>query len=262
MNDLIPITYQNDRPAVSARALHEFLEVDTQFTHWFDRMKEYGFSENVDFEVLAKNDYNPKGGRPAADYALSLDMAKELCMIQRTARGKQARQYFLQVESAWNSPEKVMARALQIANKQLADVKSDNKLLTAKAAQQEQIINELQPKANYVDMILDNHGLVAITQIAKDYGMTGNEMNKLLHEKGIQYKTCNGQWLLYKKYQSFGYTQSKTYDFKHRDGTPDIAMHTFWTQKGRLFLYDTLKAVDVLPMIERDTSNCRKAACQ
>ena len=70
MNELIPITYQNDRPAVSARELHKFLEVDTQFTHWFDRMKEYGFSENIDYEVLAKNDYNPKGGRPSVDYVL------------------------------------------------------------------------------------------------------------------------------------------------------------------------------------------------
>lgn len=250
MNELIPITYQNDRPAVSARELHEFLEVGTRFNDWFARMKEYGFSEGTDFySFLSKT--TEQGGRPATDYVLSLDMAKELCMIQRTERGKQARQYFLAVEKSWNSPQKVMARALQIANKQLASVKSDNKMLTAKSAQQEQILNELKPKANYVDMILDNHGLVAITQIAKDYGMTGTEMNKLLHEKGIQYKTCNGQWLLYKKYQSFGYTQSKTHDFKHKDGTPDIAMHTCWTQKGRLFLYDTLKKDGILPAIER-----------
>ena len=159
MNELIPITYANDRPAVSARELHKFLAVDTQFTHWFDRMKEYGFSESTDYEVLAKNDYNPKGGRPAVDYVLTIDMAKELCMIQRTERGKQARQYFLAVEKSWNSPQQVMARALQIANKQLASVKSDNKMLTAKSAQQEQILNELKPKANYVDMVKTANGV-------------------------------------------------------------------------------------------------------
>lgn len=255
MNELIPITYANDRPAVSARELHEFLEVKTAFKDWLPRMCEYGFTEGTDFAKLPaqkRATNNPKNPwTKITDYVLSLDMAKELCMIQRTERGKQARQYFLEVEKSWNSPQQVMARALQIANKQLASVKSDNKMLTAKSAQQEQILNELKPKANYVDMILDNHGLVAITQIAKDYGMTGTEMNKLLHEKGIQYKTCNGQWLLYKKYQSFGYTQSKTHDFKHKDGTPDIAMHTCWTQKGRLFLYDTLKKDGILPAIER-----------
>ncbi len=254
MNELIPITYANDRPAVSARELHKFLEVKTKFQDWFPRMTEYGFAEGIDFDPLKiENVPSQKRERTysATDYVLTIDMAKELCMIQRTERGKQARQYFLTVENAWNSPQQVMARALQIANKQLASVKSDNKMLTAKSAQQEQILNELKPKANYVDMILDNHGLVAITQIAKDYGMTGTEMNKLLHEKGIQYKTCNGQWLLYKKYQSFGYTQSKTHDFKHKDGTPDIAMHTCWTQKGRLFLYDTLKKDGILPAIER-----------
>ena len=95
----------------------------------------------------------------ATDYVLTIDMAKELCMIQRTERGKQARQYFLAVEKSWNSPQQVMARALQIANKQLASVKSDNKMLTAKSAQQEQILNELKPKANYVDMVKTANGV-------------------------------------------------------------------------------------------------------
>lgn len=95
MNELIPITYQNDRPAVSARELHEFLKVDTPLSKWFGRMCEYGFTENSDYIVLDKNVQNPAGGRPATDYAMSLDMAKELCMIQRTERGKQARQYFI-----------------------------------------------------------------------------------------------------------------------------------------------------------------------
>lgn len=85
MNELIPITYANDRPAVSARELHEFLEVKTAFKDWFARMKEYGFSEGTDFySFLSKT--TEQGERPATDYVLSLDMAKELCMIQRTQR--------------------------------------------------------------------------------------------------------------------------------------------------------------------------------
>lgn len=116
MNELIKVTYDNDRPAVSARELHEFLEVGTRFNDWFPRMCEYGFSEGQDFySILSES----TGGRPAQDAALSIDMAKEICMLQRNEKGKIARQYFLQLEKDWNSPEKVMASALRIADKRL-----------------------------------------------------------------------------------------------------------------------------------------------
>lgn len=171
MNELIPITYQNDHPAVSARDLHEFLAVDTQFTHWFDRMKEYGFSESTDYEVLAKNDYNPKGGRPAVDYVLTIDMAKELCMIQRTQRGKQARQYFLQVESAWNSPEKVMARALKMADVTIASLQDTNRQLAAEAAQN-------RPKAIFADAVAASESPMLIGELAKVLKQNGVEMGE------------------------------------------------------------------------------------
>ena len=160
MNELIQITYQNDRPAVSARELHEFLKVDTQFTHWFDRMKEYGFAENVDYEVLAKNDYNPKGGRPAADFALSIDMAKELCMIQRTERGKQARQYFLAVEKSWNSPQRVMARALKMADVTIASLQDSSRQLAAEVQQN-------RPKAIFADAVAASESPMLIGELAK-----------------------------------------------------------------------------------------------
>ncbi len=99
-------------------------------------MCEYGFSENADFEVIVKNDENPQGGRPATDHALTVQMAKEICMLQRTDKGKQARQYFIQLETNWNSPEKVMARALQIADRQI-------KSLTEKTDHQQQVITGL-----------------------------------------------------------------------------------------------------------------------
>ncbi len=121
MNELIKITYNNDRPTDSARDLHDFLEVKTAYKDWFPRMCEYGFTEGEDFcSFLSES----TGGRPAQDAVLTIDMAKELCMIQRNEKGKQARQYFLQIEKDWNSPEKVMARALQIAGTSSSGLKA------------------------------------------------------------------------------------------------------------------------------------------
>lgn len=116
--------------------------------------------------------------------------------------------------------------------------------------QQQQIIGELKPKADYTDHILKSKALMTITAIAKDYGMSGNEMNNKLHELGVQYKQGN-QWFLYAKYQACGYTHSETISFKRRDGSEDTTLHTKWTQKGRLFIYNLLKENDILPMIER-----------
>jgi phage anti-repressor protein len=156
-----PISYKD-----SVRELHKFLEVKTDFRKWFPRMCEYGFSEETDFAKLPaqkRATNNPKNPwTEITDYVLSLDMAKELCMIQRTERGKQARQYFLAVEKNWNSPE-------------------------------------------------------------------------------------------YEKYQHGGYTKSDTPKFVRQDGTIGCALHTRWTQKGRLFLYELLKKDGILPLIEKDS---------
>jgi len=114
-------------------------------------------------------------------------------------------------------------------------------------------INQLKPKADYTDKILNNKGLVTITQIAKDYGMSGRAMNDLLHELGVQYKQ-SGQWMLYADHQGEGYTHSQTIDITRSDGTPDVVMNTKWTQKGRLFLYDLLKEEGVFPTIEREVN--------
>ena len=241
MNELIKITYDNDRPTVSARELHEFLEVKTAYKDWFPRMCEYGFSEGIDFcSFLSES----TGGRPAQDAQLTIDMAKEVCMLQRNDKGKQARQYFIQLEKDWNSPEKVMARALRIADEKI-------RLLSIENSKQKQIIGELKPLADYTDMILKNKGLVTTNQIAKDYGMSARALNKKLHELGVQYKQSE-QWLLYEKYQACGYTHSKTVEITHKDGSPDVKMHTKWTQKGRLFIYNLLKEQNILPIIEQE----------
>ncbi len=113
MNEMITIQYESEKPAVSGRELHALLEIETRYNDWFPRMCEYGFHEGKDFcPILSKS----SGGRPGTDHAVTLPMAKELCMLQRTAKGKQCREYFISCEEAWNSPDKIMERALQIAH--------------------------------------------------------------------------------------------------------------------------------------------------
>jgi prophage antirepressor-like protein len=148
------------------------------------------------------------------------------------------------LEKALSSPEFLIKLATTLKEEKEARFKAE--LLNK---QQTQIIGELRAKADYVDDILKNKGLVTISQIAKDYGMSGNTMNKILHELGIQYKQSN-QWLLYSKHHSKGYTHSETINFKHKDGRADVAMNTKWTQKGRLFIYEMLKRKGKLPIIE------------
>lgn len=126
MNELakiIPINTENpERITVFARDLHAFLEVDTRFNDWFPRMCEFGFEEGKDFYSFLSKTQN--GGRPSRDAELTIDMAKEICMLQRNEKGKIARRYFVELEKAWNSPEKVMARALQIANNQVKQLQA------------------------------------------------------------------------------------------------------------------------------------------
>ncbi|MDU2293857.1 MAG: phage antirepressor KilAC domain-containing protein [Clostridiales bacterium] len=247
MNDLLPIINQDDgRIAVSGRTLHEFLEVKTRYNDWFKRMVDYGFEENKDFGAIAQKRVTAQGNETVyQDHVLTLDMAKELSMIQRTDRGKQARQYFIAVEKEYNSPEKLMARALQVANKELATLRVQND-------QQKQIIGELQPKADYTDRILRSTSLVTIGQIAKDYGMSARAMNALLHELKVQYKQSD-QWFLYACYHDKGYTHSETIEIPHKSDPAKtfVKMNTKWTQKGRLFLYELLKDAGYLPLIEQ-----------
>ena len=125
-----------------------------------------------------------------------------------------------------------------------------NLRLQTENAKQKQIIGELKPKADYTDIILNNRGVVTITQIAKDYGMSGRQLNRIMADFGVQYKQSK-QWLLYSKYHGCGYTHSQTIDITRSDGRGDIVMETKWTQKGRLFIYELLKKHGILPLIER-----------
>lgn len=145
---------------------------------------------------------------------------------------------------------RTFAEALRLAADQAEQIEKlelDNKL-------KQQRILEMEPKENYYDKILQSKELLTITQIAKDYGMTGIDMNQKLKELGVQYK--QGKiWLLKEKHQAQGYTKTKTASFLHSDGTPDSNTYTCWTQKGRLFLYDLLKHNNVLPLIEQEEAD-------
>lgn len=139
-----------------------------------------------------------------------------------------------------------------IAIKALQELKAERekrRSLEGTVAVQHQQIAEMQPKVSYYDLILQCPDLMPITTIAKDYGWSAKRLNAYLHEQGIQFKQ-SGIWLLYQQYAEQGYTSTKTHNYAGEDGTQHAKPHTYWTQKGRLFLYDFLKARGILPLIE------------
>lgn len=245
------ISINTEDQTVSARELHEKLNIGTEFAKWFSRMCEYGFSTENDYsEVIVKNGENSKGGRPATDYNISVDMAKQICMIQRTPEGKAVRQYLIDLEKAWNTPEQVFARALKLADKTIDSLKERCKFLGVQVVEQQRVIGELEPKASYYDTILQCKDLIPTTIIAKDYGMSAKKFNSTLHDMGIQFKQGD-TWVLYSKYQGSGYLKTKTHSYADADGKIHSKEHSYWTQKGRLFLYDLLKNKGVMPLIEK-----------
>jgi antirepressor len=135
-----------------------------------------------------------------------------------------------------------------------ADEVEKNEKLVGELKVKNVLIAEYEPKVTYYDQILASVDTITITQIAKDYGMSAQELNKLLHEQGIQYKQ-NKQWILYQKYAKLGYTKSKTVPITYKNGEQGVALNTQWTQKGRLFLYELLKSHGYLPLIEQDDEN-------
>ena len=193
MDELIKVNF--DTQTVSARELHEKLNIGTKFTTWFERMCEYGFTEGNEF-FPKLGETSEQGGRPSMDYDISVDMAKQICMIQRTPEGKECRQYLIDLEKAWNTPEQVLARALKMADQTISSLKNRCNFLGGQVVEQQKVIEELQPKASYYDMILQCKDLIATTVIAKDYGMSAKKFNAMLHDMGIQFKQGD-TWVLY-----------------------------------------------------------------
>ena len=224
MNELIKITYNNDRPAVSARDLHDFLEVKTAYKDWFPRMCEYGFTEGEDFcSFLSES----TGGRPAQDAVLTIDMAKELCMIQRNEKGKQARQYFLQIEKDWNSPEKVMARALQIAGDKLKRLESK--------------VEADAPKVLFADAVSASKTSILVGELAKLLKQNGVDIGQ---HRLFRWMRENG-YLIRRNGTDFNMPTQKSMDLglftvketaiTHSDGTVTVSKTTKVTGKGQQY---------------------------
>lgn len=161
--------------------------------------------------------------------------------------------YFGSLEPQQKSVIYSMFATLKETQDKMIKLSKENNELTETNAVQSQQISEMKPKVSYYDVVLQCSDLMPITLIAKDYGMSGQALNKKLHELGIQYKQSK-TWILYQKYAEQGYTQTKTTTYEAH-GETHTAVHTNWTQKGRLFIYDTLKDDGILPLIERENSN-------
>lgn len=220
MSDLIKINFDSASPTVSARVLHEFLDVGTEFRHWFPRMCEYGFAEGIDYTPAIFD--HPQNKQSIKDYHLSIPMTKDLCMLQRTEKGKQAWLYFISLEKAWNSPEKVMARALQLAESNIVSLRLENsKLVGANAI--------IQPKADYFDELVDRNLLTNFRDTAKELKVGEKNFIKFLLDKRFIYRDNRGQ------IKPFADKNNGLFEIKEakNDKTGWVGTQTLITPKGR-----------------------------
>lgn len=147
--------------------------------------------------------------------------------------------------------DELILKAMNVLNTKVEKLRNENKNLVTENNKKDQLIGELKPKADYTDRILQCDDLTKANVIACDYGFSTIEFNKILNKFGIQYKQGK-DWLLYKKYRGKGYTQTKTFEFTHSNGTQGSRTSMMWTQKGRLFLYEFFKAKGILPRMEEE----------
>lgn len=225
MNELIKVnTNDNDEQLVSGRELHEFLEVKTEYKDWFPRMVKYGFEDGLDFSSILSES---TGGRPRHDHALKLDMAKEISMIQRTEKGKQARNYFLQVEKAWNNPEMIVQRALQYQTKRVEQLQIENA--------------ELKPKALFADAVSASHTSILVGELAKllkqnGVNMGANRLFEWLRENGFLIKRKGTDWNMPTQYSmELDLFEIKETSIARSDGSISISKTAKVTGKGQQY---------------------------
>lgn len=231
MNELIKVDYSNDKPAVSARDLHEFLEVGAKYADWFPRMREYGFIEGQDFNLLkierVQQEGNRMVNRTVDDAALSIDMAKEICMLQRNEKGKIARQYFIQLEKDWNSPEKVMARALRIADRRLEML--------------EEKVEADRPKVLFADSVTASKNSILVGEMAKLLKQNGvdtgqNRFFEILRNKGYLIKRQGTDYNMpTQKSMELGLFEIKETVINHSDGHTSVNKTPKITGKGQQY---------------------------
>lgn len=230
MKELIKVQHDNDRITVLARDLHEFLEVGTDFRHWYQRMCEYGFTEGIDFNPVIFDQVRKEGlrevKRELQDYQLTIEMAKEIAMIQRNEKGKQARQYFIQLEADWNSPQKIMARALQMSQKELSTLRIENE--------------EMRPKALFADAVATSDDSILIGQLAKLIKQNGcdigqNKLFEWLRKKGYLCTKGENYNMPTQKSMELKLMEIKERTVNNPDGSVRTTRTTKVTGKGQVY---------------------------
>ena len=225
MNELIRVNYNNlEEPVVSGRELHEALGIKTAYKDWFPRMCEYGFTENSDFLTVAQKRATAQGNFTTYnDHMLTIPMAKELCMIQRTDIGRKFRQYFISIEEAWNSPEMVMQRALSIANERVKALQLSVSQLT--------VDNQImQPKAEYFDELVDRRLLTNFRDTAKELHIGQKEFIQFLLDHKYVYRDRKSKPKPYMPYVKDGLFELKEFT-NTKTGFTDT--QTLVTPKGK-----------------------------
>lgn len=220
MNELIKINYDSDNPTVSGRELHEKLEIKTAYKDWFPRMCEYGFEEGKDFCSFLSESI---GGRPSTNHVLTIDMAKEICMLQRNEKGKMFRQYFIAVENQWNTPEAVMSRALKMAELTIKNLSANVSQLTVEN-------KIMQPKAEYFDNLCDRNLLTNIRETAKQLKVKERAFVSFLLSKKYVYRDKRGKLMPYAQHADNGLFELKEC-FNDKSGWGGTQM--LITPKGR-----------------------------
>lgn len=241
MEEIIKINYESEQPTVSARELYEGLEIKSNFTTWFDRMCEYGFSQGNEF-FPKKEKTSEQGGRPSIDYEISIDMAKQICMIQRTDKGKQYRQYFLDLEKAWNTPEQVMARALKIANNEIDKLKADNRVLIADT-------ERMKPKEIFADAVSSSKDSCLIGDLAKiicqnGYKIGRNRLFEWMKTNGYLIKGGSSKNMPTQKAMEMKLFEVKETTITTPDGSTNVKMTTKVAGKGQVYFVNKFAEVE------------------
>ncbi|MFF2016207.1 phage antirepressor KilAC domain-containing protein [Paenibacillus sp. NPDC058177] len=259
MSTLIPVEHKGQRVLLSSQ-LADSYQADRQ-------QISYNYNQNKKRYIEGKHYYILQGDekREFLDRHEIHDGSKNAVVLYLwTEKGAWLHAKSLNTDRSWEAYEMLVddyyrvkgeaglqiPQSLPEALRLATDLAEQKQALLLESQKKDQLIQELKPKADYTDVILQNKGLVNVNQIAKDYGMSATAFNKLLHEFKVQYKQGE-QWLLYSNYDDKGYVHSDTINIVRSDGRPDVNMRTKWTQKGRFFLYEFLKNEGIIPVIER-----------
>lgn len=233
MNELFNVTTNGDKLTLSARELYKELNIAGRFSRWFEQMSEYGFEENVDFTSVQNCTVVNNGAtRELQDYRITLDMAKEIAMLQRNEKGKEIRRKLIELEKAWNSPEKVMARALDIAHKTIANLQIENE--------------EMKPKAIFADAVATSDTSILIGDLAKLIKQNGTDIGqKRLFERmrndGYLIKTGTSKNMPTQKAMEKGLFEVKERVISNPDGSTRITRTTKVTGQGQIFFINKFK---------------------